>query len=199
MDGTPPVVSAVEAARRAPGRLELVRAYINTVDFEPAEETLVSPEALAAWLREHDILAATDVLTAADLERALSVREALRDLLEARAHGHGGDAAIRSLELAAASAPLRVRFADDGATQLDPAAGGLDGAFATLFAIIAEATIEGTWSRLKVCAALNCRWAYYDHSKNHSRNWCNMAVCGNRAKARQYRERRRPAPPPTSD
>jgi predicted RNA-binding Zn ribbon-like protein len=196
MDDEAPVVSPVEAARRAPGRLELVRAFINTLDLDPDEETLISPEALARWLRERELIGATDVLTAADLERALSVREGLRDLLDARAHGHTSDSAIRSLELAAATAPLRVSFDENGATKLDPLASGLDRAVAELFAIIAEATIAGTWTRLKVCAAHNCRWAYYDRSKNHSRSWCNMAVCGNRAKARQYRERRRPAAPP---
>jgi predicted RNA-binding Zn ribbon-like protein len=34
-------------------------------------------------------------------------------------------------------------------------------------------------------------WAFYDRSKNRSGHWCSMRVCGNRAKARQFRERRR--------
>jgi predicted RNA-binding Zn ribbon-like protein len=48
-----------------------------------------------------------------------------------------------------------------------------------------------TWDRLKACRLDDCQWVFYDHSKNRSRTWCSMRVCGNRAKARAYRERRR--------
>ena len=76
---------------------------------------------------------------------------------------------------------------------LGPAHGGLDGALARLLAIIDNASCDGTWERLKVCAEQTCRYAFYDHSRNRSGSWCSMAVCGNRAKARSYRERRRTA------
>jgi predicted RNA-binding Zn ribbon-like protein len=42
-----------------------------------------------------------------------------------------------------------------------------------------------------VCAAEDCRWAFYDRSRNRSRTWCSMEECGNRAKARSYRARQR--------
>ena len=64
-----------------------------------------------------------------------------------------------------------------------------DRALAELFAIIALAEVDGSWSRLKVCADHQCLWAFYDQSKNRSRSWCNMAVCGNRAKARRRRQK----------
>ena len=57
---------------------------------------------------------------------------------------------------------------------------------ARLLAVIAQAEIEGTWERLKVCPADDCLWAFFDFSRNHSRTWCDMAVCGNRAKARAF-------------
>jgi predicted RNA-binding Zn ribbon-like protein len=44
---------------------------------------------------------------------------------------------------------------------------------------------------MKVCAADDCEWAFYDHTKNRSGAWCSMESCGNRAKGRAYRERRR--------
>jgi predicted RNA-binding Zn ribbon-like protein len=50
---------------------------------------------------------------------------------------------------------------------------------------------DDTWNRLKACRLDNCQWAFYDTSKNRSRTWCSMKVCGNRAKARAYRERQR--------
>jgi predicted RNA-binding Zn ribbon-like protein len=44
--------------------------------------------------------------------------------------------------------------------------------------------------RLKICP--NCEWLFIDRSKNRSRTWCDMAVCGNRAKARlHYRKKRK--------
>ena len=44
---------------------------------------------------------------------------------------------------------------------------------------------------LKICAGRNCAWFFVDLSKNHSRRWCDMAVCGNLAKARRFQGRRR--------
>jgi predicted RNA-binding Zn ribbon-like protein len=43
--------------------------------------------------------------------------------------------------------------------------------------------------RVKICPADDCRWAFHDNSRNGSRQWCSMAVCGNRAKARAHRAR----------
>ena len=34
-----------------------------------------------------------------------------------------------------------------------------------------QAANEGIWWRLKICSYDDCRWAYYDHSKNRSRSW----------------------------
>ena len=39
------------------------------------------------------------------------------------------------------------------------------------------------------CGAENCRWLFLDRSKNHSRRWCDMKICGNREKARAYYHR----------
>lgn len=48
--------------------------------------------------------------------------------------------------------------------------------------------------RLKICP--NCNWLFLDRSRNRSRAWCDMAVCGNRVKAsRHYRRNREEAQP----
>jgi predicted RNA-binding Zn ribbon-like protein len=44
-------------------------------------------------------------------------------------------------------------------------------------------------ARIKTCAARDCGWKFVDHSKNRSRRWCDMSMCGNLAKSRQYRAR----------
>ncbi|PTM98825.1 CGNR zinc finger domain-containing protein [Mycoplana dimorpha] len=52
--------------------------------------------------------------------------------------------------------------------------------------------VEAEPERLKICP--NCGWLFLDRSRNRSRAWCDMAVCGNRAKAsRHYRRRREEA------
>jgi predicted RNA-binding Zn ribbon-like protein len=179
--------------RDAPGELELVRQFINTADLAPGEDELRDLAALRSWLREHQLIGPREDLAPGDLERALAVREALRDLLESRSRGAVDEAVLRSLNVVPAGALLRIAFDGDGTPRLEPVASGLDRAFAELYAIIRCAALDGTWERLKVCADHGCLWAFYDHSKNRSRSWCNMAVCGNRAKARHYRQRQRPA------
>ena len=44
--------------------------------------------------------------------------------------------------------------------------------------------------RIRVCAADDCEVVFYDESRSNNRRWCSMARCGNRAKVRDYRERR---------
>ena len=39
-------------------------------------------------------------------------------------------------------------------------------------------------SLVKKCDGRNCGWLFVDSSKNHSRRWCSMDVCGARAKMR---------------
>jgi predicted RNA-binding Zn ribbon-like protein len=39
-------------------------------------------------------------------------------------------------------------------------------------------------ARVKLCPS--CRWLFLDRSKNQSRTWCDMKVCGNRAKAHKH-------------
>ncbi|MDL2404542.1 CGNR zinc finger domain-containing protein [Rhizobium calliandrae] len=48
--------------------------------------------------------------------------------------------------------------------------------------------------RMKICR--NCGWLFIDRSKNKSRAWCDMAVCGNRAKANRYYRRKKEESPP---
>jgi predicted RNA-binding Zn ribbon-like protein len=43
---------------------------------------------------------------------------------------------------------------------------------------------------IRECSAETCRWLFLDRSKNHSRRWCDMRICGNRAKARRFHVRR---------
>jgi predicted RNA-binding Zn ribbon-like protein len=46
--------------------------------------------------------------------------------------------------------------------------------------------------RLRICAGKNCGWVFLDTSRNGRRRWCDMATCGNVAKARRHYSRKRP-------
>ena len=54
-----------------------------------------------------------------------------------------------------------------------------------------ELLARGEADRLKVCDNPECRFVFYDASKNRSRRWCAHTTCGNRHKVRRFRERQR--------
>ncbi len=45
---------------------------------------------------------------------------------------------------------------------------------------------------LRACEKPDCRWLFLDTSKNHSRRWCDMKICGNRMKARRFKAQHKP-------
>jgi predicted RNA-binding Zn ribbon-like protein len=53
----------------------------------------------------------------------------------------------------------------------------------------ADMMISERMEQLRTCSADACRWIFLDTSKNHSRRWCDMKVCGNRMKARRFQAR----------
>jgi predicted RNA-binding Zn ribbon-like protein len=181
----------------APGELELVRDFVNTLDVEDDRDELASPEALLEWLRARGLLDDGGSAGPSALRRATELREALRSLLLA----HSGEevdveAPAAVLDAAARRAGLRLTFGEDGSSGVRPSAAGVDGALGRLLAIAHSAQADGTWERLKACRWDACHWAFYDHTKNHSGRWCTMDVCGNRAKAQTYRRRRAATSPP---
>jgi predicted RNA-binding Zn ribbon-like protein len=54
----------------------------------------------------------------------------------------------------------------------------------------AQLMMSDATDRIRACGAETCRWLFLDTSKNHTRRWCNMRVCGNRMKARRFQARR---------
>lgn len=174
----------------APAGLELVRQFVNTLDVELATDALATPAGASEWLAAHS-LGDDEPLANDDAERLRRLREALRDLLDANNSGEEPPAtALAILNDQAGEAALGLRF-DAGGAELVSSCGGVDSAIATILATVHEAMRERTWARLKACPADDCRWAFYDHSRNRSGTWCRMEECGNRAKARAYRERHR--------
>ena len=112
---------------------------------------------------------------------AREVREAIRTLLRANNRVAVDVAgASRVLSRAARAADLRVGFAD-GTLVFESTRG--------ILAAVAEAMADGSWSRLKACRSDSCQFAFIDTARNRSRQWCDMAICGNREKARNFRQK----------
>lgn len=148
--------------------LELVLSFLNTIDVESGTDLLDSAEHWREWCRQRGMQEVTD--------RA-SVRE-IRDLMRASINER-----TPVLPRATASWPTRVTF-HDGV----PTLSGSD-ALGTVLTAAVHLVATEHWQRIKICPADDCRWAFYDRSRNRSRTWCSMQVCGNREKARSWRER----------
>jgi predicted RNA-binding Zn ribbon-like protein len=178
--------------RKAPGRLALLQRFVNTYNHDlPVEwDRLGSGAKAAAWLRRTDLVApGADVVSDADAARLRELREAVRALVVSN-HGGGppDDASLEVVRRAGDRARLRVALDDSGRAVIEPSRGGVDGAVATLLAILHEAQLTGDWKRLKGCR--QCGYAFFDRSRNRSAAWCAMAICGNRTKNRTYYRRR---------
>jgi predicted RNA-binding Zn ribbon-like protein len=187
---TPPAPEAPERPP-APEPLEIVRQFVNTYDVESGSDELGDAASVQEWFREHDLIDAGTRVKPAEQRRAIELREALRALLLAN-NGEPLDAgAVDVLNTVAQRSPLEARFDPTGAIGVTGRDGGVDGALGQLMAVVVQAVADGTWARLKACREDACQWAFYDHSRNRSGQWCVMAVCGNRNKARSYRKRQR--------
>lgn len=68
---------------------------------------------------------------------------------------------------------------------------GLDVMLGPITVAAAELFTGAERERIRMCAADTCAWVFLDTSKNHSRRWCDMKQCGNRAKARRFTARQR--------
>jgi predicted RNA-binding Zn ribbon-like protein len=179
------------AQPRASDDIELVSSFVNTLEKKttrPDVEGFDSPEALRSWMTEQGIPAGDD-LGPEDVERAIDFREAMRLLLLANNGNDLDTSVLRRLRTAADAGLIRVEIEDDGQAYPRPAQAGVSALIARLLAAVADIQCAGTWERLKACAADDCQWAFYDTSRNRSRTWCSMEVCGNRAKTRAYRAR----------
>lgn len=186
-------MSDPEPRTPAPGSLQLVQQFLNSTEMPDGVDELRTAPLAAAWLTR---TAGRPIeVSEKDRARLIATREALRDLLEAHT-GENVDPGVRvRLQKLLGHSPLRPVFTDAGATLAVDCA-GVDSFLGLISTAIVEATLMGTWDRLKVCRSDSCRWAFYDHSKNGCSCWCSMRVCGTREKARAYRARRSAAATP---
>ncbi len=179
-------VPRYDVPKAAPEPLLRVQRFVNTSDHEHDRDWLATLGDLDDWLGAGGYAVSA---TRADLRRARELREALRALLVANNAGDPYPAdACEHLNRIAGTARLTLHFDARGELVLEPRAGGVAAAFGELVGIVFAATLDGSFARLKACR--NCRWAFYDYSRNAGARWCSMSICGNRLKTRRYRVRR---------
>ena len=133
---------------------------------------------------------------AAVLTRAIELREAIYRIFAAVVEHRAvatEDIELLNRELGTGLSRLCVA-AGKGKTEFgwawtkDPC--GLDHPLGPVVRAAAELMVaHGQLSQVHRCGGDNCGWLFIDSSKNHSRRWCDMSVCGNRQKARRHYER----------
>lgn len=143
----------------------LVVDFLNTLNVEKDTDVLARAADWRRWAAERN-------LHADPLSIARAARAALRSAV--------GDPDV---EPAPVRAEVHVQLTHGHPTLVTTTAVGAVLAAATRLAVLDE------WDRVKICPAEDCRWAFYDQSRNRSRTWCSMRVCGNREKARSWRRR----------
>lgn len=164
--------------RFAGGALALDVANSVILRFDPArsidrfahpEQMSTFPEAAALFSADRALFGPLAPIAPGNRDRFLAFRETIDRYFRGRIHGEDRQALLADL-LEAIAAMLRL------------------GKEASLEAETARSALRlldsGTTERLKICG--HCGWLFLDRSKNRSRIWCDMAVCGNRTKAARH-------------
>ncbi|GAA2329355.1 CGNR zinc finger domain-containing protein [Saccharopolyspora halophila] len=148
--------------------IELVLAFLNTCDAEKGTELLDDQAQWRQWCVDRGLNPVPDVTAARE------IRDTMRTSVAYGAH---------PANIADTAWPVQVRLRNG-----IPALTGAD-ALGSVLVSAARLVHTQHWDRIKICPAESCLWAFYDRSRNRSRTWCSMRVCGNREKARSWRER----------
>ena len=203
-------VSAPPAEQFAFNAGRLCLDFANTVRSRPSSDRLDligAYEDLLAWARQATILtpgeaaALTDAARqgsrAADeaLTQARILRESMYAVFSARAAGLPAPPAdLRTLNRAIAKAMAHSGLTAAGARfewGWPDSAPTLDRVSWWVARSAAELLTSSDLTFVRECASYDCGWLFMDTTKNRSRRWCDMRVCGNRAKSRRHYERRR--------
>ena len=160
---------------------------------------------LLAWAHHADILGAEDTLALARLARgkpagarrilaqAIALRETLHVIFEATVQGQQvpADAVVRlNRFIAGAARAAQLAPAEGSLWRWSADARRLERPLWPIIRSAAELLTAGPLDRVKMCPGQACGWIFLDQTRNGRRRWCEMQVCGSRAKMHRYRHRR---------
>jgi predicted RNA-binding Zn ribbon-like protein len=208
---SPPQFTPVPATARATFSFVGERLWLDFVNSERSTrgaDALHDFESLIQWLEAASILDAEraggirrraiqqPAGAAASLIDARRVRASLRLLAE---RGSVNEAVRlealaevnRVLGRSAGTRRLEVRPDGSFIRSFVPVGDAFAGLVIPVVESAADALISGELARVRRCAAPRCGRVFYDTTKNGRRRWCDMATCGNRAKAARHREKLR--------
>ncbi|HXI01628.1 MAG TPA: ABATE domain-containing protein [Candidatus Saccharimonadales bacterium] len=178
----------------------------NTVDLRPSaspEDHLDKPSDLVDWAAQSGLLSPGRASAArrelierprageALLREAKEIREAIHAIFSAVAGGRPPRAeALDRLNTALPGAlgALRLEQGERPAYvwSWSGARSALDGILPPIVESAADLMTSDRLDRVRECEAERCGWLFLDTSRNRTRRWCDMKVCGNRAKARRH-------------
>ncbi|HYP40221.1 MAG TPA: ABATE domain-containing protein [Chloroflexia bacterium] len=189
---------------------ELCLDFANTVSSHPEvqmEERITSYSRLISWGKQADVLSDREeagLLNEAERRseeasavhrRAIALREAIYHIFSAVVKGEQAkmsDVDVLNVELSNGLAHARLTQGEDGfAWDWEAEEGTLDRVLWVVARAAADLLTSDKLQRVTECASDKCGWLFMDLSRNHSRRWCDMNECGNRAKARRHYERTR--------
>lgn len=181
------LVNTLDWRFRDNGPEELLASYDDLLHFAAQSEILDTKE-MRRLQREPDTGKASRVLSA-----TRELREAAAEVFYARLDGRSAAAtSLARLEalFKAAHASRRLVSAEDrlGWGWKDPA---LETPLWRLAISAEDLLTSHRIGMVRACASPECRWLFLDTSKNHSRRWCEMSICGNRMKARRFKQHQR--------
>jgi predicted RNA-binding Zn ribbon-like protein len=162
----------------------LIVEFLNTLDLRTygSSQGLLERDELADPAQAHVWLTARGLVSeqAAVSFDYIGELRLLRDELRALLSGEGDFS--RTIDLNAVLRP--------GASSLVPPAVADTGLAARVLQALTLSVLEGSWARVRICGAPDCRRAFVDTSRNGRGRWCSMKTCGNRMKTRAYRRRK---------
>jgi predicted RNA-binding Zn ribbon-like protein len=165
--------------------------FANTVSGHEGtaviREKLSAPGDLKRWAELAGLPSGT--ITRRMLRRAIEFREAFFRICKAAIDSKApspADLDVFNRELIAARSEERLHYSR-GAFRI-----GSETVLAAVVRSAADLLTSPDQAKLRQCGGDECGWLFLDTSRNRSRQWCDMRVCGNRAKARAFRQRSRP-------
>lgn len=176
-------------------------AICNTVSSrnQPGQQDrFKTSEDLRAWLIKHQILSSNAPNLGEDprsLDRAGRLREAIYGTGHALSHNEepeGDDLSELNWNVQRAIVAAKIVPTEDGlGWDLETQRNSVAGCLGLIALSAANLFTSDKAKNVRECNNPTCGWLFLDLSKNHSRKWCDMADCGNVAKARRYYAKQR--------
>jgi predicted RNA-binding Zn ribbon-like protein len=177
------LVNTLDWRFRESGAEDLLKSYDDLLRFTQ-ESGMLKP----AQIRQHRPAAGARVI-----ERCRELREAMAEILYARLDGRNPSAAsLRTLERSIQAARFQQQLGwKEGRLEWHWRENGAELPLWALALSTSDLMMSENVQSVRACDNRECRWLFLDTSKNHTRRWCDMKICGNRMKARRFKAQRK--------